>query len=420
MSGANKNEIQYADKNKNVILCNEQDVLMVWDGARSGFVGRGVSGAIGSTLSKIDIPLISKDFLFYFLRFKFDYLNKNTKGSGIPHVDPLVLNEIEFPLFSLNEQKRISNKIEILFAKIDEAKRLIDEAKETFELRREAILKLAFTGELTADYRNNNSFDSSEKRLMKIREERYIVAESKKEISELDNLFQEEIEVDSNDWLYLKTSAFCHNITCGSTPSKDLSDEGEIPFLKVYNIVNNEVDFEYQPQYIPNDVHQGKLKKSRLQPNDVIMNIVGPPLKKFAIIPERYEAMNMNQAIVRFRPISQVLPKYIYYCLQYEKTLSEVIEATRGVVGQSNISITQSRNLVMPIPSIEEQEQIILKLEALIDKEKEIFNLIPTNKEIEAVKQSILSKAFKGELGTNDPTDEPAIELLKSILQEKL
>lgn len=104
----------------------------------------------------------------------------------------------------------------------------------------------------------------------------------------------------------------------------------------------------------------------------------------------------------------------MYYCLQYEKTLAEVIEATRSVVGQSNISIIQSRNLVMLIPSIE--EQMILKLEASIDKEKIVFNMIPTNKEIEAVKQYILSKIFKGELGTNDS----AIELLKYILQEKL
>ncbi|MBG9757287.1 MULTISPECIES: hypothetical protein [Lysinibacillus] len=156
-----------------------------------------------------------------------------------------------FPLAPINEQKKIVNKISILFAKIDEA-------KETFKIRREAILKLVFTEELTVDFRNNNSFDSSQQRLMKIREERYKVVESKKELSELDSLFQEEIKVDSNGWLYLKTSTFCHNITCGSTPSKDLSDEGEILFLKVYNIVNNEIDFKYQPQYIPKEVHQGK------------------------------------------------------------------------------------------------------------------------------------------------------------------
>jgi type I restriction enzyme, S subunit len=71
------------------------------------------------------------------------------------------------------------------------------------------------------------------------------------------------------------------------------------------------------------------------------MNIVGPLLKKIAIIPEEYTEMNMNQAIVRFRPIKYVLPKYLYYCLQYDETLKDVINETRGVVGQSNIRFSK-------------------------------------------------------------------------------
>jgi len=364
--------------------------------------------------------ILDENFLFYALQNALGQMMSKAKGATQVNINSSIVNDLSIPIPSVNEQKRIADRIETLFAKLDEAKQLIEETKEAFQLRRESILKLAFTGELTSDFRNNNILENSNNRLLKIQEERYKVTESKKEIAELDILFAEEITIDNNDWLYLKTSLFCHNITCGSTPSKDLSSTGEVPFLKVYNIVNNEIAFEYQPQYIPNEVHQGKLKKSRLQPNDVIMNIVGPPLKKIAIIPEQYEAMNMNQAIVRFRPISYVLPKYVYYCLQYEKTLAEVIEATRGVVGQSNISITQSRNLVMPIPSLEEQQEIVGRLEKLIDKEKTVLEIIPNEKDLEQLKQSILSKAFKGELGTNDPTDEPAIELLKSILQEKL
>ncbi|MEM1495858.1 restriction endonuclease subunit S, partial [Bacillus velezensis] len=218
----------------------------------------------------------------------------------------------------------------------------------------------------------------------------------------------------------IKANMFCYNINCGGTPSKDISEEGEIPFLKVYNIVNNKVDFSYKPQYIPKEVHKSKLKKSMLRPNDVIMNIVGPPLKKIAIIPEEYSEMNMNQAIVRFRPIKYVLPKYLYYCLQYDETLRDVINKTRGVVGQSNISVSQSRNLVMPIPSIEEQAEIVSKLEEMIKREEIVLSLVSDEKNLDELKQSILSKAFRGELGTNDPSEESAIELLKEVLQEQV
>ncbi len=80
---------------------------------------------------------------------------------------------------------------------------------------------------------------------------------------------------------------FCYNINCGGTPSRDISEKGEVPFLKVYNIVNNKVAFSYKPQFIPRWIHESKLKKSILHSRDVIMNIVGPPLKKIAIIPDK-------------------------------------------------------------------------------------------------------------------------------------
>jgi type I restriction enzyme, S subunit len=112
------------------------------------------------------------------------------------------------------------------------------------------------------------------------------------------------------------------------------------------------------------------------------MNIVGPLLKKIAIIPEEYTEMNMNQAIVRFRPIKYVLPKYLYYCLQYDETLRDVINETRGVVGQSNISVSQSRNLVMPILFIEERAVIVNKLEELIEREEIALNRVSDEKKL--------------------------------------
>ncbi|QZT39836.1 MULTISPECIES: restriction endonuclease subunit S [Bacillus amyloliquefaciens group] len=352
------------------------------------------------------------------------YANENSNGINLPRVSPKAMDNMHFPLPPLSEQKRIADKVELLLSKIEEAKHLIEEAKETFDLRRAAILDKAFRGELTKKWRQQNlSVDSAAQRLEMIKKERFQIAETKREVSELIEMFDELniVEcINNNDWLCIKANMFCYNINCGGTPSKDISEEGEIPFLKVYNIVNNKVDFSYKPQYIPKEVHKSKLKKSMLRPNDVIMNIVGPPLKKIAIIPEEYSEMNMNQAIVRFRPIKYVLPKYLYYCLQYDETLRDVINETRGVVGQSNISVSQSRNLVMPIPSIEEQAEIVSILEEMIKREEIVLSLVSDEKNLDELKQSILSKAFRGELGTNDPSEESAIELLKEVLQEQV
>lgn len=411
-------------------LIRKGDLLIAMSGATTGKTGFYNSDEIALQNQRVgNIKETSQQVLYS--KFKNYYVLNNSKeilkkayGGAQPNISGNLIEQLSFPLPPLNEQKRIAEKVERLLNKIEEAKQLIEEAKETFELRRAAILDKAFRGELTAKWREKNlEIESGVMRLEKIKNERFQIVESKRELSEIAIMFDElntEECIDNNNWLYLKANMFCYNINCGSTPSKDITEEGEIPFLKVYNIVKNKVSFSYKPQYIPKEVHESKLKRSILKPNDVIMNIVGPPLKKIAIIPEEYPEMNMNQAIVRFRSIKYVLPKYLYFCLQYDETLKEVINETRGVVGQSNISVSQSRNLVMPIPSLEEQAVIVNKLEELIEREEVVLNLIPDKRNLEELKQSIMSKAFRGELGTNDPSEENVIELLKEVLQEQV
>lgn len=361
----------------------------------------------------------------YFGQYFLSSMYRNTiaseaKGSNINNIKQDHLNNLKFPLPPLHEQKRIADKVERLLNKINQAKQLIEEAKETFELRRAAILDKAFRGELTAKWRkeNPNLIDGRDL-YEKIKEERLNAFETNREAIEVKQMFEEftfEELVDSNNWIYLKAKMFCFNISCGGTPSEHISESGEIPFLKVYNIVDNKVDFDYKPQFISKEISNSKLKKSVLNPKDVIMNIVGPPLKKIAIIPDDFPEWNMNQAIVRFRPIRSVLPEYVYYCLQFEDTLKEVINQTKGVVGQSNISVSQSRNLIMPIPSTEEQKEIVAILDCLLEKENQMLDYLRgLQKNLDVTEQSILSKAFKGELGTNSDSDGSAHDMFLSL-----
>lgn len=397
------------------------DLLISWSATLGAYIWMGEDAVLNQHIFKVE-SFIDKHYHYYAIKNMISQLMDKTHGSGMVHVTKKVFDNASVPLPPLTEQKRIVEKVERLFSKIDKAKQLIEEAKVTFDLRRAAILDKAFSGELTKEWRGKSVLENPNQRLENIKKERYSVTDTKRESVEVAELFESltlEKVVDDKGWLYLKANMFCHNITCGGTPSAHLSETGEVPFLKVYNIVNNKIAFEYRAQYIPHEIQKGKLKKSMLQPNDVIMNIVGPPLKKIAIIPNQYPQMNMNQAIVRFRPIKFVLPKFIYYCLQFEDTLADVINETRGVVGQSNISISQSRDLVMPIPSIEEQKIIVEKVESLLNREEKALESLPSIKELESMKQSILFKAFRGELGTNDSCDEPAIELLKELLNEQ-
>ena len=133
-----------------------------------------------------------------------------------------------------------------------------------------------------------------------------------------------------------------------------------------------------------------------------------------------YPEWSMNQAIVRFRMIEYVDNKFFYYCLLNDETLDEVISETKGVVGQANISITQSRNLLIPIPSLEEQKEIVRILDNLLENEQKAKELYDVIEHIDLMKKSILARAFRGELSTNNPDEESALELLKEILRERV
>lgn len=90
----------------------------------------------------------------------------------------------------------------------------------------------------------------------------------------------------AQDWKSEQRKPFqdvCEKIVYGKTPTGFISPTGKIPYLKVYNIVNNKIDFESTPQFIPKEIHEGKLKSSILKPHDVVINIVGPILRKLQL-----------------------------------------------------------------------------------------------------------------------------------------
>ncbi len=302
------------------------------------------------------------EYLYWFLKGNQALLQQYASGTTFLELSSRRASEIKLPIPPLSEQHRLVARIESLFAKLDAAKEKVQSVLNSHETRKAALLHEAFAGKLTAKWR-------------------------------------EEQGESSHAWRIEKLENLCEKITCGKTPKNDISPQGEIPYLKVYNIVNDKIDFRSKPQYISRDVHETKLKSSILKPNDVIMNIVGPPLRKIAIIPDTYPEWNMNQAIVRFRPKEGLDYHFLYYALLNPETLDDVVQRTKGVVGQANISITQSRNLKIKVPPLPEQQEIVHILDRLLAREQRARQAAEeTLAAIDRMKQSILARAFRGEL----------------------
>ncbi len=249
---------------------------------------------------------------------------------------------------------RISEHFDTLFT----TEASIDQLKQT-------TLQLAVMGKLVPQDPND---EPAAKLLERIAEEKAQLIKDKKikkqkalpPIADDEKLFGL-----ANGWCFVRLDDICTGVTSGSTPPKDKFIENEgVPYLKVYNIRNQKIDFSYKEQFVDSAHHTTKLTRSILYPGDVVMNIVGPPLGKIAIIPDSYPEWNCNQAIVVFRPIESLLNKYIYTYLTAGLFLQSI--ELIGTAGQDNISVTKSRSIVLPMPPLEEQHRIFARVEELM------------------------------------------------------
>ena len=214
-------------------------------------------------------------------------------------------------------------------------------------------------------------------------------------------------------WCLLEDLAY---VAAGSTPNKDAFVAKGIPYIKMYNLRMQKIDFDFHPQYIKREIHEGKLYRSRTEIGDLLMNIVGPPLGKLAVIPSTLPEGNFNQAAVLIRPYQhkELLVKYLFYYLSEMSEISSI--STKGSAGQVNISLTQSQNMRIPLPPLVEQQRIVEEIERWF----KLIDIIEQGKTdlqstIKQAKNKILDLAIHGKLVPQDPNDEPALELLKRI-----
>ena len=326
--------------------------------------GVGISNMSGKSLASITFPLPPKDMQQKIvakvdeLMALCDKLEQQQTDNNETHqtmVETLLatLTTVADPAEFAVSWQRIAAHFDTLFT----TEESIDQLKQT-------ILHLAVMGKLSSP----NSDDSPIEKLL---EQIAIEKKSLEMTGKEEKILETEIGLAKKDLhgnnVKLKARTFCDFITKGTTPSKnELIPQGDVPFLKVYNIVNNELDFVYRPIFISKEVHETKLKRSKVFPGDVIMNIVGPPLGKVAIVTDEYSEWNMNQALAVFRPLAGIYNRYIYYVLSTNSVLKSVLEEVRGMAGQDNLSLEQCRDLSISIPSLEEQHRIVAKVDELM------------------------------------------------------
>lgn len=351
----------------------EGDVAMVWDGARSGWVSKTNFGAIGSTLVAFKPIKINSNYLFYYLLEKYPFINSNARGVGIPHVDPTVLWSLEFPLPPLPEQNRIVTKLDALFAQLEIIKTSLANIPLLLKDFRQQVLTQAVTGKLTEDFRKQQK------------------------------------------WEYKKIGKITLKVGSGSTPTGGQAaylDEG-IPLIRSMNVHFNGIKYDGLA-YLNEDQAKG-LKNVEVFENDILLNITGASIGRVCLAPKEISGARVNQHVCIIRVNNELKPSFLNIYLSSPIIQNIINNENYGVTRQS-FTKAQILELEIPIPSIEEQEIILSKVESILAKTDAIEQQYKALKEkTDNLPQSMLHKAFKGELTKQLDTDGDARDLLKEI-----
>ncbi|ELP56685.1 type I restriction modification DNA specificity domain protein [Microcystis aeruginosa TAIHU98] len=377
--------------------------------------------------------IIDQKFFKLFLKSPLYWQSISEKKLGIAvlNINATKLQDIDIPLPPLPEQHRIVEKIEELFSELDDGVASLKKALEQLKTYRQAVLKWAFEGKLTEKWRNTHqdSLEDADTLLEQIKAERkrhyqQQLEDWKQALKEWENngketkkptkpqqpkdlppLTKEELgNLPSlpDGWVYVKAEEISHFITKGTTPSKDqlFDDSGDIPFLKVYNLTDNgKLDFSIKPTFVSLETHEGFLNRSKVLSGDVLMNIVGPPLGKVSLVSDKFKEWNINQAIVRYRVFDILLNKYLMYYLLSQVTIDRLSKRAKATAGQFNLTLEICRDAEIPMCLLQEQTQIVQEIESRLSVCDQLEATLTENlNKAEALRQSILKRAFEGKL----------------------
>ncbi|MEE0457061.1 MAG: restriction endonuclease subunit S [Anaerovibrio sp.] len=321
-------------------------------------------------------------FLYWYLKSSKSLLESYASGTTFLELSGSKASMVEFPLPPLPEQKRIVHRIESLFAKLDEAKEKIQQVLDGAEMRKAAILHKAFTGELTKNWRKENG-------------------------------------ISEDSWVEYTLQSVCTmKITDGTHKTPTYSDkENGVVFLSAKDITSGEINWE-NTKYITSELHKELYSRLAPQINDILLAKNGTT--GVAALVKEDKVFDIYVTLALLRPnVEIVIPEYLLNIINSPLCKVQFNENLTGI-GVPNLHLRDIKDVKIKVPSISEQEIISDKVEMLLANEGMVTkNCLKQIEVIDTMKKSILAKAFRGELGKNNPTEDSALNLLKEVLQDK-
>lgn len=323
-------------------------------------------------------PKINSEFLSYYFETPYiqQFMLDNAKGTAQKGFYLNSLVELFCCVPPLAEQQRIVDRIESLFAKLDEAKQNVQDALDSFETRKAAILHKAFTGELTAQWRKAHGVG--------------IKSWEKKALGDITDIL-------SSKRIY-----------------KEEYTANGIPFFRSSEVVDLYDTGNTEPTFFISEQRYEEIKNQYGVPDvgDLLVTSVGTIGKTWIVDNRKFYYKDGNLTQVRKSKLLDM--RFLQFYIMSPE-FKEQIEETVSGSAYNALTIVKFKKIRLPIPSVVEQSRIVRILDDLLAKEQQAKEAAEgVLEQIDLIKKAILARAFRGELGTNNPSEESAVELLKT------
>ncbi|WP_298463346.1 restriction endonuclease subunit S [uncultured Mitsuokella sp.] len=307
-------------------------------------------------------PFFVADYLMWFFRCpyfrKLMLSNVSGVGGSLMRAKPRYVQAYPIALPSQSEQQRIVSRIESLFAKLDAAKEKVQAVFDAHEMRKAALLQDAFAGKLTAKWRK-------------------------------------EYEIDAPAYRNVALAEVCDSIFDGDHMPPPKSSSG-IPFLVISNVNTGKLNFS-DTRFVPQDYYDALTDTRKPQNGDVLYTLVGTYGIPVLVDTDRAFCFQRHMALLKLKK-DVILQRYLWYALQEKNFYRKATKIAKGTA-QLTVPIKGLRQLTIPMASLLEQQEIVRILDRLLGREEQVRQSAESVLEtIDRMKQSILARAFRGEL----------------------
>jgi type I restriction enzyme, S subunit len=325
--------------------------------------------------------MVDDRYGYYLCKTLKPWMERESSATTIAILNKGKFGEALVPLAPIEEQKRIADKLDTLLTRVDTLNIRLSRVAPILKRFRQSVLAAATSGRLTEDWRDSQPFDASEKKL-----------------SEIGTV----------------SGGLTKNSKRESLPARQ-------PYLRVANVYANELRLDNVTDI---GLTESEFNKTKLEYGDLLIVEGNGSIDQIGRVAMwRNEIANCchQNHLIRWRCFEVAAPLYVLMCLMSPAGRSQIVNVASSTTGLHTLSVSKVGEISVLLPSLKEQTEIVRRVETLFAFADRLEARLQTAQTTcDRLTPSLLAKAFRGELVPQDPSDEPAAELLRRLVKSNV